>query len=211
MRITKRVFQENKVRQIFWKVNISYPLIRTRTRVYQGGKKCSFFGKFDGLCFLERPVSRFALLLFYRRFLIDKIRFQILFLEETWTCLAFAFFGLLTFENCFSNKILCSWLNILRNSTTFSYLFANKSIEFRINRFYKLGRFSFIMKFMVIFVRKYDQIFQWFEHFIFFIFLFAIFRSSLNNIFTFSLLYLVLQVTLKEVNRYISLTQNFQG
>ena len=124
--------------------------------------------------------------------------------------MVFTFFGLLTFENCFSNKILCSWLNILRNSATFSYLFANKSTEFRINRFYILGRFSFIMKFMVIFVRKHDQIFQWFEHFIFFIFLFAIFRSSLNNIFTFSLLYLVLQVTLKEVNRYISLTQNFQ-
>ena len=29
-RISKRVFQENKVRQIFRKMNISYPLIRTR-------------------------------------------------------------------------------------------------------------------------------------------------------------------------------------
>ena len=27
-----------------------------------GGKKCSFFGKFDSLCFLETPVLRFALL-----------------------------------------------------------------------------------------------------------------------------------------------------
>ena len=35
-RISKRVFQENKARQIFRKTNISYPLIRTRT----------FFGKF---------------------------------------------------------------------------------------------------------------------------------------------------------------------
>ena len=33
-RISKRVFQENKVRQIFRKTNISYPLIRT-----SGGKK----------------------------------------------------------------------------------------------------------------------------------------------------------------------------
>ena len=34
-----------------------------------GGKKCSFFGKFDVLCFLETPVLRFALLRYYRRFI----------------------------------------------------------------------------------------------------------------------------------------------
>ena len=28
-----------------------------------GGKKCSFFGKFDVLCFPEKPVSRFTLCL----------------------------------------------------------------------------------------------------------------------------------------------------
>ena len=32
-----------------------------------GGKKCSFFGKFGVLCFLETPVLRFALLPYYRR------------------------------------------------------------------------------------------------------------------------------------------------
>ena len=32
-----------------------------------GGKKCSFFGKFSMLCFLETPVLRFALLPYYRR------------------------------------------------------------------------------------------------------------------------------------------------
>ena len=32
-----------------------------------GSKKCSFFGKFDLLCFLETPVLRFALLPYYRR------------------------------------------------------------------------------------------------------------------------------------------------
>ena len=32
-----------------------------------GGKKCSFFGKFDMFCFLEAPVLRFALLTYYRR------------------------------------------------------------------------------------------------------------------------------------------------
>ena len=31
------------------------------------GKKCSFFGKFGVLCFLETPVLRFALLPYYRR------------------------------------------------------------------------------------------------------------------------------------------------
>ena len=35
-----------------------------------GGKKCSFFGKFGVLCFLETPVLRFALLPYYRRFAI---------------------------------------------------------------------------------------------------------------------------------------------
>ena len=45
---SKRVFQENKARQIFRKTIIFYPLIRT----------CSFFGKFDVLCFLETPVLR---------------------------------------------------------------------------------------------------------------------------------------------------------
>ena len=32
------------------------------------GKTCSFFGKFGGLCFLETPVLRFAILPYYRRF-----------------------------------------------------------------------------------------------------------------------------------------------
>ena len=32
-----------------------------------GGKKCSFFGKFDVLCFLENPVLRFALLPYYQQ------------------------------------------------------------------------------------------------------------------------------------------------
>ena len=32
-----------------------------------GSKKCSFFGKFGVLCFLETPVLRFALLPYYRQ------------------------------------------------------------------------------------------------------------------------------------------------
>ena len=39
-RISKRVFQKNKVDQIFLKTNISYPLIQTRT--YQGVRNLSF-------------------------------------------------------------------------------------------------------------------------------------------------------------------------
>ena len=66
-RISKRVFQENKARQIFRKKDISYPLIRKHknehflppdTQTYvcvSWGKKCSFFGKFGVLCFLETP------------------------------------------------------------------------------------------------------------------------------------------------------------
>ena len=45
-RISNRVFQGKKVRQIFWKINMSYPLIRIRT----------FFGKFDVHWFLGKPV-----------------------------------------------------------------------------------------------------------------------------------------------------------
>ena len=52
--ILKRVFQENKPRQIFRKTNISYYLIRTRT--YQMCKKCLFLGKFGVLCFLKHPI-----------------------------------------------------------------------------------------------------------------------------------------------------------
>ena len=65
--ISKRVFQENKARQIFWKTNISFPLIRTRTCAYQGARNVRFFGKFGVLWFLETPVLRFSLLPYYRR------------------------------------------------------------------------------------------------------------------------------------------------
>ena len=58
-RISKRVFQENKARQIFHKTNI-----------WNERKKCSFFGKFGMLCFLETPVLRFALLPYYRPILV---------------------------------------------------------------------------------------------------------------------------------------------
>ena len=67
--ISKRVFQENKARQFFRKTNISYPLICTRT-CGTGGKKCSFFGKFGVLCYLETPVLRFAFLPYYRQIII---------------------------------------------------------------------------------------------------------------------------------------------
>ena len=65
-RISKRAFQEKKARQIFRKMNISHPLIRTRTYV-SGSKKCSFFGKFGVLCFLKTPVLRLPLLPYHRR------------------------------------------------------------------------------------------------------------------------------------------------
>ena len=48
------MFQENKKRQV------KYMCI-------SGGKKCSFFRKFDGLYFLETSVLRFARLPYYRR------------------------------------------------------------------------------------------------------------------------------------------------
>ena len=40
--ILKRVFQENKPRQIFRKTNISYPLVRARMWAYQGVRNVRF-------------------------------------------------------------------------------------------------------------------------------------------------------------------------
>ena len=66
-RISKRVLQEKKARQIFWKTNISCPLIRHTYACVSGGKKSSFFGKFGVLCFLETLFwdSRFCLITLY--------------------------------------------------------------------------------------------------------------------------------------------------
>ena len=36
-------------------------------------KKCLFFGNFGGLCFLETPVLRFALLPYYRRIVKENV------------------------------------------------------------------------------------------------------------------------------------------
>ena len=44
--------------------------VRVRIR----GKKCLFVRKFDILCFLEIPVLRFALLLYYRRYVNQILR-----------------------------------------------------------------------------------------------------------------------------------------
>ena len=54
-RISKRVFQENKARQIFPK-NENFSPSDPHTYVcVSRGKKCSFFGKFGVHCFLEPP------------------------------------------------------------------------------------------------------------------------------------------------------------
>ena len=42
--------------------------------IYFRSKKCSFFGKFDVICFLEKPVLRFALLPYYRRYISYRCR-----------------------------------------------------------------------------------------------------------------------------------------
>ena len=56
-RISKRMLQGNKARQIFSK-NVL------------GGKKCSFFEKFGVLCFLVTPVLKFALLPYCQQFML---------------------------------------------------------------------------------------------------------------------------------------------
>ena len=54
-RIWKRVFQENKARQIFRKTNISYPLMRTRTFVHQGVRNVYFSENLAWFIFLRHP------------------------------------------------------------------------------------------------------------------------------------------------------------
>ena len=53
--IPKRMFQENKARQIFRKANISYPLIRIRTCAYQGVKNVRFSEILACFIFLKHP------------------------------------------------------------------------------------------------------------------------------------------------------------
>ena len=75
------MLQENKVRQIFRKKNhLLSPDTYTQVCVSRG-KRCSFFEKFDLLCFLVTPVLRFVLLSYYRRNMIypkhtSKIKFS---------------------------------------------------------------------------------------------------------------------------------------
>ena len=64
--ISKRVFQENKARQIFEKHEHFLPPDMRTYMCVSGGKKRSFFQKIGVLCFLERPALRFALLPYYR-------------------------------------------------------------------------------------------------------------------------------------------------
>ena len=65
--ISKRVFQENKARQILRKTMISYPLIRTHTCAYQRVRNVRFSENL--VCFETGAfVLRFALLPYYQRF-----------------------------------------------------------------------------------------------------------------------------------------------
>ena len=54
-RISKRVFQENKARQIFRKTNISDPLVRTRTCAYQGVRNVHFSENLTCFVCLKHP------------------------------------------------------------------------------------------------------------------------------------------------------------
>ena len=51
-----------------------------------GGKKCSFFGKFGELCFLEKLVLRFVLLPYYRR-IIQRFKDSCCCRQIIWDCL----------------------------------------------------------------------------------------------------------------------------
>ena len=66
--VTKsRMLQENKARQIFYKINISYPLIHTRACAYQGVRNNRFLGNLACFVFLVTSISRFAFLPYCRQ------------------------------------------------------------------------------------------------------------------------------------------------
>ena len=67
-RISKRMLEKNQAHQISQKANISYPLISKTSVCVPGGKKRSFFGEFNMLCFFVTPALRSTLLPYYRRF-----------------------------------------------------------------------------------------------------------------------------------------------
>ena len=54
-RISKRMFEENKARQIFRKMNISNPLIHTHTCAYQGVRNVHFSGNLACFVSLKHP------------------------------------------------------------------------------------------------------------------------------------------------------------
>ena len=70
--ISKRVFQEKKARQISRKNEHFLPRDTHTYMCVSGGKKGSFFEKFDMLCFLKTSVLRFDLLPYYRRYVALK-------------------------------------------------------------------------------------------------------------------------------------------
>ena len=65
--ISKRVFQVYKSIPNFPKNEQFLPPDPDINKCVSRGKKCSFFGKFGVLCFLETPVLRFALLPYDRQ------------------------------------------------------------------------------------------------------------------------------------------------
>ena len=97
-RISRWVFQENKGRQIFRKINVTYPLIRTflmcmclcGSKKCFRGKKCSFFGKFGVLCFEIRPFTLFMIVSsrFYQMFIISFLEiFNVIYSSKRSSCL----------------------------------------------------------------------------------------------------------------------------
>ena len=68
--ISKRVLQENKVRQVIRKTNMTYPSKHTYVCVSLR-KKCFCFRKFGKLYFLVTTVLRFAVLPYYRRLTVN--------------------------------------------------------------------------------------------------------------------------------------------
>ena len=101
----------------------------THTNMHiSGGKKCSFFGKFGVLCFLETPGLRFAFLPYYRR-LAKPLRKKTHLSKRRLSGLFYIFYPLvLTFP---LTEIIPSFLNVdkLHSCSAFSSLQQDRSLH----------------------------------------------------------------------------------
>ena len=115
-RISKRVFQESKARQIFRRTDISYPLIRTRT---QGVRNVCFSGNLACFAFLKPPLwdSRFCRITDdLQVVIVNHLQFQVLEICNK-------------YKKSVKGQVQACWTNMFRNHCWRQQKFLNFTFE----------------------------------------------------------------------------------